>query len=382
MKAINRLAISNFLLAFSTTVGMTIIPIICTSSIGMSLFVLGVLEGSCELLSNILKVSSGIIFDKVKNIRILFVLSSILSLLSKAVLFVSTPFSMIFSKNAERISNGLFSTPRDAFAASISKGKGKEISRMAMYKSVGCVLGPLFVAASSYFFGGIEMSITPLISVCVLCSLASAFLCSGINLERQDRKKEHDIKKINKYPANKNVFYVLSLSFLFFLGRFNDGLIMIHMRNLGVNDFICLSFIGVFNFVMIFSAPIIGKMCDKGKSDRAMIVSVLSLILFCFLFNFVHIHLIVVPLVSLALWGAQRVSSQITFTSMIANNVKKENIGMYIGVFSILSGLGTFLSSYIAGFVANSGGNFLFMPAMSGLSCFFLFLFARKKIML
>ena len=49
------LYIINFLLAVSTTIGMTIIPLLATQNLGLSLVFLGLIEGGSELLSNGLK---------------------------------------------------------------------------------------------------------------------------------------------------------------------------------------------------------------------------------------------------------------------------------------------------------------------------------------
>lgn len=47
----------NFLFAISTTIGMSFIPLLVTDSLGMSLFALGIIEGSSELISNIIALS-------------------------------------------------------------------------------------------------------------------------------------------------------------------------------------------------------------------------------------------------------------------------------------------------------------------------------------
>ena len=45
----------NFLLAISTTVGMTIIPILVTDSLGLSMLILGLIEGTTEFISNMME---------------------------------------------------------------------------------------------------------------------------------------------------------------------------------------------------------------------------------------------------------------------------------------------------------------------------------------
>jgi len=76
---VTHIYIVNFLLAIATTIGMTIIPFLITDSLGLSLFVLGILEGFSELLSNVFRLTNGVLFDKIKNKRLLFISFKVLS---------------------------------------------------------------------------------------------------------------------------------------------------------------------------------------------------------------------------------------------------------------------------------------------------------------
>ena len=114
----------NFLFAISTTVGMTFIPLLVTDSLGMSLLVLGIIEGGSELVSNILRLITGNVFDRIKNRRLLFVIPALLALLSKIILSFPNPWTIISSKVTERIANGSFAAPRDAYVGENSKNKG------------------------------------------------------------------------------------------------------------------------------------------------------------------------------------------------------------------------------------------------------------------
>lgn len=105
----------NFLFAISTTIGMAFIPLLVTDNLGMSLFILGFIEGSSELVSNILRLVTGNIFDRVKDRRLLFVTPAILAFISKSVLYFPNTLTIISAKIIERISNGSFAAPRDAY---------------------------------------------------------------------------------------------------------------------------------------------------------------------------------------------------------------------------------------------------------------------------
>ena len=84
------LYIINFLLAISTTIGMTIIPLLSVEIIGISIFLFALLEGVGELSSNIIRLISGYLFDKLKNKKRLFFLAILLAFFSKILLILIT----------------------------------------------------------------------------------------------------------------------------------------------------------------------------------------------------------------------------------------------------------------------------------------------------
>ena len=146
----------NFLLATTTTISMTLIPLLATDSIGMSMFLFGLIEGATEFMSMLFRFVSGNLFDHAKNRRMLFVTPVFISLLSKTVLFFPSFTTIFSSKMLERISNGLFASPRDAFIGEASKNKGIALAILSCSKTLGCVLGPVTVTLYVASFGSFD----------------------------------------------------------------------------------------------------------------------------------------------------------------------------------------------------------------------------------
>ena len=89
----------NLILAIATTIGMTIIPVLVTDSLGLSLLILGIIEGTTEFISNALRLTIGILFDKIKNKKTYFYVSYIASLHIKSYFINAMLFNCISSKN-------------------------------------------------------------------------------------------------------------------------------------------------------------------------------------------------------------------------------------------------------------------------------------------
>ena len=146
----------NFLLAISTAMGMTLLPIIATESLGISLFLLGVIEGLTEFISNLMRFINGNLFDRLKNKKFLFISSVGTAFLSKFLLILFlNKYSILFSKILERIANGAFATPRDAYITTTAKNKGLSLGLLSFSKTLGCILGTFIIRLSTIYIGTI-----------------------------------------------------------------------------------------------------------------------------------------------------------------------------------------------------------------------------------
>jgi MFS family permease len=339
----------NFLLAISTTIGMTIIPFLITESLGLSLLIVGLLEGSTELFSNIFRLVNGILFDKIKNRRIIFVGSTGLAMGSKLLLFLPTPWAVLFAKTLERIANGSFASPRDAFVAEIAKNKGMALGLLSVSKTAGCVLGPLIVSMSTLFIGPLIDNLNLFVLIC--CALvAPAFIGSFFLNAKGSQSESFSAKEFGR--VFKQTAPILLLVFLFFMGRFNDGLLMMYLKSKGLPEWFYLSTIAMFNVTMLITSPFIGIEIDRGRLQRMLYITIGALGLFNVCFY--HLSFALWPLSVLGLigWGIQRAGAQIVFSALIFRSVQKAHYGTAIGIFYVTSGIGIMAASSLSGYLA------------------------------
>ncbi len=339
----------NFLLAISTTVGMTIIPFLITDSLGLSLLVMGLLEGSTELFSNIFRLVNGVLFDKITNRKIIFVGSTGLALGSKLLLLLPTPWAILFAKTLERIANGSFASPRDAFVAEIAPKKGMALGLLSMSKTFGCVLGPLIVSISTLFIGPLIDNLNLFVIIC--CALVlPAFIGSFFLNSKGGKSESFSLTEFGR--VFKQTAPILFLVFLFFMGRFNDGLLMIYLKTKGLPEWFYLSTIAIFNATMLITSPFIGLQIDKGSLQRMLYTTIGALALFNLCFYCIGLSLWPLSVLGLIAWGVQRAGAQIVFSALIFKSVQKTHYGTAIGIFYVTSGIGIMAASSISGYLA------------------------------
>jgi len=361
----------NFLLAIATTIAMTILPLLTTEKLGLSVFVYGMIEGGSELLSNIFRLVSGSLFDRIKNKKYIFISATIVAFFSKIILFTSSAFGILGSKVLERLSNGLFGAPRDAFVGQATKNKGIGLALLSCSKTLGCVSGPLLVSGLVYFAGGLESQIFKIILVATAMaaiSIVLSFFLKTKSFTMEESTKSFLLSRVSKIA--KRLSPVLLIAFLFFLGRFNDGMIILYLKSQGLPEWFYLSTIGFFNLTMFIVSPVIGILIDNSKVKFVLYLTILSLISFNIFSYLVPYHHMLFSSLSLVAWGVQRVGAQITFTALIFKNISSRFYGTAIGIYSILSGLGNFISSSICGHLAGINYEYVFLFSGSfGLIC-------------
>ncbi len=372
----------NFLLAIAATISMSIMPLFITEQIGLSVFAFGLIEGGTEFLSNIFKLVSGNIFDRIKNKKNIFVLASGLASISKILLFFPTASLLLVARIFERLSNGLFAAPRDAFVGQVAKNKGIALAFLSCSKTLGCVAGPFLVSGVALAFGGISDNLYKLIILGFTLTLTSVILSFFIQTNSVAIKISKDSFTLSHVlDVVKKISPLLVITLFFFLGRFNDGLIIIYLKKSGLPEWFYLSAIGFFNATMFLVSPLLGLMIDRKKTVIVLFVTIISLLLFNFVFYFISFTPLILGSIGLVLWGVQRVGAGITFTAIIFKNIDPKFYGTAIGIFSFITGIGNFIASSICGHLAGSYFEFVFLfSGINSLIAFFLSVLFIKKI--
>lgn len=374
----------NFLLAVSTTIAMSILPLLTTEKIGLSIFVFGLIEGGTEFLSNIFRLVSGSLFDRIKNKKNIFILAVSLSFISKLLLLIHSALPILGAKISERLSNGIFAAPRDAFVGQSSKNKGVALAILACSKTLGCVSGPLIVSITVYYWGNLNAQLDNLVILSIIITSISMFLTYFIKTKSFTIKNAEQIFILSQVvDIGRKIYPLLIVSLLFFLGRFNDGMIMLYLKKSGLPEWFYLSTISFFNIIMFVVSPIFGVMIDRNKVILTLFTTIFALLAFNILFYFIDFTPMLFAILGLTAWGIQRVGAQITFSAMIFRMIPEKSYGTAIGIYSLLSGVGNLAASSICGYFAIHSFDYVFIfSGTSTLICLLMsFIFIKNNFL-
>ena len=339
----------NFLLAISTSMGMTLLPIIATESLGISLFLLGVIEGLTEFTANLMRLLNGNLFDRLKNKKLLFVSSVGTAFLSKILLILFlNKYSILISKILERIANGAFASPRDAYITTNAKHKGLALGILSSSKTFGCVIGTFLVSLSVIFFGSVTNNIFLLILITCIITLIAMIMSWYIKNPVESKKEVFDFKTVKNLLIK--LYPVYSISFLFFLARFNDSVLMMFLKQQGFPEWFYLSTISFFNIAMLITSPFLGLLIDKNYKNIVLLGTIISLILFNAVFYKINLFPWTFACLGLVFWGIQRTGAQIIFSYMVTQQISKTINGTSIGTLAIINAFASLISASISGY--------------------------------
>ena len=155
----------------------------------------------------------------IKNKKNVFILSTGFAAFSKLLLLFPSAIAVLFAKIVERLSNGLFASPRDAFIGQNSKNKGLGLALLSCSKTLGCIIGPLLVSGAAYFFGGVNYLILLGLVLALISVFLSFFIKTG-SFELKGSDKKFLLSQV--YEVFLKVRLLLVIALFFFLGRFGE----------------------------------------------------------------------------------------------------------------------------------------------------------------
>ena len=242
-----------------------LIPLFLSTTLGASMVVVGLIEGSAETVASLLKVFSGYWSDKIKR-RKPFVLAGYgLSSLSKPLFaFADTWQGVLGIRIVERVGKGIRSAPRDAIIAESCADdvRGKAYGIHRAMDGMGSILGAVLA-----FFLLFSLGYRDIFLLAAVPSLIAVLLIIFVKEKNKkapspiiDTKKSIRISFKELTPQLK---YFTIVATIFALGNFGYAFLMLRALNIGLSDHTALLLYIIFYIVYtIFTIPA-GMISDK-----------------------------------------------------------------------------------------------------------------------
>ncbi len=340
----------SLLMDISSEMVHSLLPLFMVGSLGVSVAVVGLIEGLAEATALITKVFSGVISDYFGKRKTLAVFGYGLGALTKPLFALASGAGLIFTARLlDRVGKGIRGAPRDALVADITppEQRGAAFGLRQSLDTVGAFTGPLLAVGLMLLWAN---DFRAVFAVAVIPAvLAVALLVFGVREPQraQGAARVNPISRASLKRLDAAYWWVVGIGAVFTLARFSEAFLVLRAEQTGVAVALVPLVMVAMNLVYAASAYPFGKLSD-GMSHTRLLLWGLMVLVAADVVLAVSTHWAGM-LAGVALWGVHMGMTQGLLAAMVADVAPADLRGTAYGFFNLMSGLVMLLASVIAG---------------------------------
>ena len=340
----------SLLMDISSEMIHALLPLFMVGTLGMSVALVGLLEGLAEATALILKVFSGVISDWFGKRKPLAVLGYGLGAATKPLFALATGPGMIFSARLlDRVGKGIRGAPRDALVADIAppEQRGAAFGLRQSLDTVGAFLGPLLAVGLMLLWAN---DFRAVFAVAIIpAALCVALLVLGVQEPERPAgaPRVNPISRTNLKRLPRAYWWVVGVGAVFTLARFSEAFLVLRAEQVGIALALVPLVMVAMNAVFSVTAYPFGKLSDR-VSHRRLLLAGLAVLVLADVVLAASTHWTGL-LLGVALWGVHMGMTQGLLAAMVADTAPADLRGTAYGFFNLMSGLAMLAASVVAG---------------------------------
>lgn len=387
MKAITRTVwILSLISLFTDMASEMLYPImpVFLQSIGFSVVLIGILEGIAEATAGLCKGYFGKLSDNSGKRAPFIQLGYSLSAISKPLMVVFIyPAWIFFARTIDRLGKGLRTGARDAMLSdeATPQTKGKVFGFHRSADTFGAVLGPLAALVFLYFRPNDYKTLFLIAFLPGLAAVASTFLVKDKKQASPVQKGKTSFFSFLKYWKVSPSMYrkVVSALLVFALFNSSDMLLLLKVKQSGVEDSYLIGLYIFYNLIYALAAFPLGMVADRFSLKS---VFVFGLILFASVYlGMALTSNFVVYLLLFFIYGLYAAATEGIAKAWISNITAPQDTATAIGTFAGFQSLAAMIASSLAGLIwFNFGAEAAFVTtsAVTVAVIFYIAIFVKK----
>ena len=340
----------SLLMDISSEMVHSLLPMFMVTTLGVSVFTVGLIEGLAESTALIVKIFSGAFSDYLGKRKGLAVFGYALGAMTKPLFAVaSTTGIVITARLLDRVGKGIRGAPRDALVADVTPLhlRGAAFGLRQSLDTVGAFLGPLLAVGLMLVWAN---DFRAVFWVAVIPgAMAVALLLFGLKEpeHRQTTPRTNPIQRRNIKRLTSRYWWVVGIGAVFTLARFSEAFLVLRAQQGGIPMALVPLVMVAMNLVYALSAYPFGKLSDR-MSHRGLLALGLVVLIAADLVLASSNHWGFI-LAGVALWGVHMGITQGLLATMVADAAPADLRGTAFGFFSLVSCLAMLLASVLAG---------------------------------
>lgn len=211
-----------------------LIPVFLTSTLGATPMIVGMIEGSAEALSSILKLAAGWMSDHLPRRKPLIVGGYALAAISRAWIATATWWTGILgARLLDRTGKGIRSAPRDAMIADVTppESRGKAFGFQRALDHTGAVIGPLLALL---LLNGLHLPMRTVFMIAVIPGAIGVVLLI-VALKDPGTGRPKSAATTPRRDLPQPFYFALSAIALFSLANSSDVFLLLQAHAAGVS---------------------------------------------------------------------------------------------------------------------------------------------------
>ncbi|WP_025918147.1 MFS transporter [Herminiimonas sp. CN] len=358
------LGMVSLLMDVSSEMIHALLPLFLITTLGASVFIVGLIEGAAEATALIVKVFSGALSDYLGKRKGLAVFGYGLAALTKPIFALASGIGWIMSARLlDRVGKGIRGAPRDALVADLAPPhlRGAAFGLRQSLDTVGAFLGPLSAIGLMLLWANDFRAIFWVATVPAV--LAVVLLIAGVQEpERKTmgvtEKRSNPIRWGNLKRMGRDYWWVVIIGAVFTLARFSEAFLLLRAQQGGMALAWVPLIMVAMNVVYALSAYPFGKLSDGVSHTRLLAAGLLVLIAADIVLASSNAWPVV--LLGVLLWGLHMGMTQGLLAAMVAATAPADLRGT-ASFFNLASGLAMLVASPLAGWLWDGyGASFTF----------------------
>ena len=344
-----------------------LLPLFLTATLGVSVAVVGLIDGIAEATASIAKVFSGYISDRTGKRKPLILIGYGLGALSKPVFALAGSASVVMgARLGDRIGKGLRGAPRDALVADVTPSEimGRAFGLRQSLDSVGAFAGPLLAIGLMALFANDMRMVFWVAVIPALLAVACVMLGVEDATVPGDKAVRPPVRLADLRLMPRAFWVVTATGVVFTLARFSEAFLILKASAEGLPLTLAPAVLVVMNVVYALGAYPAGIASDRYPAHKLLALGLIFLIL-------ADLALALGPgligaFAGIALWGLHMAMTQGLMAKLVADRAPSELRGSAFGLFNLATGVAMLVASLLAGLLWDRFGSSSTFLAGSG----------------
>lgn len=332
----------------SSEIVHALLPLFLTVSLGVSVAMVGLIDGVAESTAQIAKVFSGYVSDRIGRRKPLILLGYALAALSKPLFaFADGAMLVLGARFADRIGKGLRGAPRDALIADVTPAaiRGRAYGLRQALDTVGAFIGPLLAMALMALFANdfravFWVAFIPALIAVLVVAVGVQDRAAPPNSAPRAPIRFTDLRRLDR-----GFWRVVAIGVVIALARFSEAFLILKAVAEGLPLALAPLVLVVMNLVYALSAYPAGALADSWRPRDLLLVG-LALLIGA---DLALATGLAGAFVGVALWGGHMAMTQGLLAKLVAERTPDELRGSAFGLFNLATGVAMLGASVVAG---------------------------------